>query len=449
MANELHARRLVRKNPSDIVSGINDEREASISRTNGAPVALERNIGLPTAISIIMGCIIGSGIFISPKGVLLYSGSVGTALIVWGVCGIVAFLGALCYAELGTTIKKSGGDYTYLYEVYGSFMAFLMIWVYLAIIGPGNISIISQTFAVYAIAPFYPDCDPPQLAVVLVSESCIFLIYFYNCITVRGTAWVQIVTTIAKVFGLLIIIVVGIVQLFQGQTEYLNFDGPGTSITRISLALYAGLFSYGGWTALNAITEELNKPNRDFPVAASVSMLLITAIYVMTNIAYFTAMSPTELLRSPAVAVTFGDKLLGDWAWTMPVVVAISTFGTTNGSILTSSRIIFACARDGYLPDLLSMVQMKYNSPMPSLIIMIPIIIPIFFAMFAYFLVFVSIFSATMEAVIGLIIILTGVPVYFYSVWTNKPRWLSRMFSRSKYSLQKLMLVMKQEIETY
>ncbi|XP_077977619.1 Y+L amino acid transporter 2-like [Glandiceps talaboti] len=476
------------------------ERDTSNSTSDTmSGVAMKKEIGLPTAISMIMGSIIGSGIFLSPKGVLLYSGSVGTALIVWGACGVIAFLGALCYAELGTSIPKSGGEYTYLKESFGSFLAFLLIWVYMAIIGPGNISIISQTFAVYAITPFYSDCDPPQFAVILLSEACIFLIFFYNCFTVRGVTWVQNVCTVAKVIGLFIIVIAGIVLLFQGQTQYLNFDGPGTSVTRLSLAFYAGLFSYGGWSQLNTITEELHNPNRDFPIAASLSLTFITVIYVLTNIAYFTAMSPRELLASPAVAVTFGERVLGNWAWTMPVAVALSTFGTTNGSVLGASRVIFVCARDGYLPDLLSMININFHTPLPSLILMwilaavyglypnvgsllaytsfsywlfvavvitglvwmrykrpdmvrpfkIPLFIPICFALVAYTLVFVSIFSATMEAVIGIIIIITGIPVYFYCVWDRKPQWLKNCLRSSMLFFQKWMLVVSQETKTF
>ncbi|XP_070571659.1 Y+L amino acid transporter 2-like isoform X1 [Ptychodera flava] len=480
-------------------SHVPQKEGADVDGGNDSVVAMKKQFGLGTAISMIMGCIIGSGIFISPKGVLLYSGSVGTALIIWGVCGVIAFLGALCYAELGTTIKKSGGDYTYLHESFGSGVAFLLIWVYFIIIGPGNISIVSQTFAIYAIAPFYDECDPPQIAVVLLSQACIFLIFAYNCFTVRGAAVVQAVCTVAKVLGLCIIVIAGIVLLFQGQTQHLNFDGPGTSVTRISLALYAGLFSYGGWSLLNTVTEELNNPNRDFPVAASLSMIAITTIYVLTNIAYFTAMSPLELLSSPAVAVTFGDRVLGNWAWLMPVSVAISTFGTTNGSVLGASRVVFVCARDGYLPDLLSMIHVKFMTPMPTLIVMwilsavyglypdveslinytsfaywlfvgivvsgqlwlrykrpemprpfkIHISIPIFFVIFSYFLVFVSIFSATMEAVIGAIIIVSGIPVYLYAIWQTKPKWLKRALRSCMVFFQKWMLVVRQEVNTY
>ncbi|XP_006811738.1 Y+L amino acid transporter 2-like [Saccoglossus kowalevskii] len=463
-------------------------------------VAMKKEFRLFSSICIIVGSIVGSGIFISPKGVLYYSGSVGTALIVWAACGIIALLGGLCYAELGSSIPKSGAEYTYMNEAFGPFVAYLQLWVSVIIVSPATIAIVSQTFAVYVIVPFYPDCVPPSWVVILVSEACIICVYTYNCVTVRGAAWVQNICTVFKVLGLGIIILVGVVRLCQGETQYLNFDGPGTNVFRLSLAFFNGLYSYMGWSILNAVTEEMNNPKRDFPIAASFSMITITIIYVMANISYFTVMSPMEVLQSPAVAVTFGDQVLGNFAWLMPVTVALSTFGTTNGSVLGVSRLVFVAARDGMLPDLLSMVNIRYNTPMPAIIsgmilsviyglypdvgvlinytgfsywlfvgivvtgllwlrykqpnrerpFKVPIGIAIFFALFCYFLVFLSIFIATMEAVIGTVIILTGIPVYFYGVvWKSKPRWLKNILDTGLRCGQKMMLVVRQEKKTY
>ncbi|XP_077990932.1 large neutral amino acids transporter small subunit 1-like [Glandiceps talaboti] len=463
-------------------------------------VAMKKEIGLFAGICVVMGTIIGSGIFISPKGVLENSGSVGMSLIVWTVCGVVAFLGSLCYAELGSSFSKSGGDYTYLNEAFGKELAFMYLWVNFSIVLPGNIVIIAQTFAIYAVVPFYGDCDPPRWAVVLISQACIIMVYACNMITVNGSTWVNNVCTVAKLLGLTIIIFSGIVLLGQGNTQYFNFDGEGTDLFRLSLAFYSGLFAYTGWTNLNAITEELKNPTRDFPIALTVSMMLVTVVYVMTNVAYFTVMSPQELLASPAVAVTFGNKVLGNWAWLMPLAVVLSTYGAINGAVLANSRRVFVGARDGLFPNLLGMVHIRFLTPMPSLLAMmllsivystyddvdslinytgfaywlfvaititgliwlryrrpklprpfkVPLVIPIFFSLFCYFLVFISIFASPKEAVIGLAIILTGIPVYIYGVvWRNKPRRLKHLLREGTKNLQKLMLVVKQEVDTF
>nr|XP_002737841.1 PREDICTED: Y+L amino acid transporter 2-like [Saccoglossus kowalevskii] len=123
-------------------------------------------------------------------------------------------------------------------------------------------------------------------------------------------------------------------------------------------------------SCINAITEEMTNPKRDFPISLTSSMILITVVYVLTNVAYFAAMTPTEMLNSPAVAVTFGDKTLGSMAWLMPVAVALSTFGAANGQAMALSRLIFVGARDGLMPDLLGMVHIQFMTPMPALISM-------------------------------------------------------------------------------
>ncbi|XP_077979067.1 Y+L amino acid transporter 2-like [Glandiceps talaboti] len=486
--------------PVDNVANYTDSPVGDDNAGGDEGIVMKKQISLVSATSVIVGSIIGSGIFISPKGVLEYSGSVGTALIVWGLCGVLAFLGGLCYAELGTAIPKSGGEYTYLNEAFGELLAFLMLWINFVIVAPGNVAIISQTFAIYVVQPFYGDCLPPDWAVVLISEACIIAIYFYNCATVKGASWVQNVCTVAKLIGLAIIIIAGIVLLIQGNTQYLTFDGPGTNVGRISVAFYNGLFAYAGWANLNAITEELTNPKRDFPIALSSSMILITTVYVLTNIAYFAAMSPLEMLQSPAVAVTFGDKVLGSWAWLMPLAVALSTFGAANGTVLGLSRITFVGARDGMFPDLLGMVHIDFLTPLPALIAMgilsciyglypdvgtlinytsfsywlfvgivvsgliwmrytkpdmerpfkCPIAIAIIFDVICYFIVIVSISTATVEAVIGTIIICTGIPVYFYAVWwKNKPTWLVNTLDTCLKFCQKYLYVVKQDKGTF
>ena len=137
----------------------NEEKGAS-SKTR-----LKKQLGLLEAVSIIMGIIIGSGIFVSPKGVLKETGSIGLSLIVWGLCGFLSLLGALCYAELGTTIPKSGSDYSYIGEAFGSLPSFLYLWDAIFIFVPTSNAIMALTVANYIAQPFFPECDPPTSAV--------------------------------------------------------------------------------------------------------------------------------------------------------------------------------------------------------------------------------------------------------------------------------------------
>lgn len=161
--------------PMAMVGG-KDKNSTSSQSTSGAEdetINLKPKISLLNGITMIVGSIIGSGIFVSPKGVLENAGSVGLSLIIWVVCGLFSMIGAYCYAELGTSIMKSGADYAYIYEAYGPFLAFLRLWVECMIVRPCSQAIVALTFSYYVIEPLFPDCEQPDIAVRLLAVVCI------------------------------------------------------------------------------------------------------------------------------------------------------------------------------------------------------------------------------------------------------------------------------------
>lgn len=174
-------------------------------------------------------------------------------------------------------------------------------------------------------------------------------------------------------FALLVIVAAGVWYIFAENTEHWDepMVGTLTSPGFIALAFYNGLFSYSGWNYLNFVTEELKDPYKNLPKAICISMPVVTIIYVITNIAYFTVLSPDEILASDAVAVTFGDKMLGFMSWLMPFFVACSTFGSLNGAIFASSRLFFVGARNGHLPAAISLINVNCLTPVPSLIFLV------------------------------------------------------------------------------
>ncbi|XP_055992722.1 B(0,+)-type amino acid transporter 1 [Sorex fumeus] len=346
------------------------EDEKSIQSNEPKTTTLQKEVGLLSGICIIVGTIIGSGIFISPKSVLSNTVAVGPCLIIWAACGVLATLGALCYAELGTMITKSGGEYPYLMEAFGPILAYLLSWTSLLVTKPTSFAIICLSFSEYVAAPFYSGCKPPDLVVKCLAAAAILLITAVNAFSVRLGSYVQNVFTAAKLVIVAIIIISGMVLLAQGNTKNFenSFEGSNLNVGAIGLAFYNGLWAYDGWNQLNYITEELKNPYRNLPRAIIIGIPLVTVCYVLMNVSYFTVMTATELLQSQAVAVTFGDRVLYPASWVVPLFVAFSTIGAANGTCFTAGRLVYVAGREGHMLKVLSYINVRRLTPAPAII---------------------------------------------------------------------------------
>lgn len=224
-------------------------------------LSLERGVGLLGAVSFIAGTMIGSGIFISPQYVLSVIGSPGASLIIWGCCGVLAMLGGLCYAELGTVIPESGGEYVYMLRTTGQVTAFVFVFSFVNVMRPASATGIALSVAEYVVAPFFGDCAPPQLLVKCVAAGCILTLALVNCLSVRTATLIQVICTGVKLLALIAIALGGCVMLFHGETGSIaSLEGTNVGVKSIGIAFYQGLWSYDGWNTLNFLTEELKEP---------------------------------------------------------------------------------------------------------------------------------------------------------------------------------------------
>uniref|UniRef100_A0A3Q3VMC2 Cystine/glutamate transporter n=1 Tax=Mola mola TaxID=94237 RepID=A0A3Q3VMC2_MOLML len=464
-------------------SEIEADGNGKLQDKNDKKVGLGKKVTLIRGISIIIGTIVGAGIFISPKGILKNSGSIGMSLVVWIACGVLSLLGALSYAELGTCIQKSGGHYTYILEAFGPKMAFIRLWVELIAIRPAAMAVISLAFGQYILEPLFMPCGIPPMAVKLATAIGLTSVIYLNSMSVTWTARIQIFLTFSKLLALIIIIVPGMYQLFKGETKNFEnaFDLSNVKLSGMPLAFYSGMYAYAGWFYLNFVTEEVDNPERTVPLAIFISMVIVTSCYVLTNVAYYTVMSAEELLASRAVAVTFAERLLGNFSIVVPVFVALSCYGSMNGGVFALSRMFYVASREGQLPKVLSMVHINRHTPLAAVIVLypttmlqlfvgdiysllnfmsflrwlfiglvvlglvylrytkpdlprpfkVPLFIPVVFCITCFFMVFLSLYSDPVSTGIGFAISLTGIPAYYVFIYfDHRPEWLQRALGK-------------------
>ncbi|XP_066576242.1 cystine/glutamate transporter isoform X1 [Amia ocellicauda] len=460
-------------------------------------VELKKKVTLLRGISIIVGSIIGAGIFISPKGILKNSGSVGMSLVIWSACGVLSLFGALSYAELGTCIKKSGGHYTYVLEAFGPQVAFLRLWADLVAIRPAGFAVLALAFGRYILEPIFTPCGVPELAVKFTTAIGITSVMYLNSMSVTWTARIQIFLTFCKLTALACIIIPGIIQLFKGETQNFEnaFEVNKVKLTELPLAFYSGMYAYAGWFYLNFVTEEVENPEKTMPLAICISMAVVTFCYVLTNVAYYTVMTAEELLASEAVAVTFAEKLMGKFSIAVPIFVSMSCIGSMTGSMFAISRMFYVASREGQLPKILSMIHIRRHTPVPAVILLypltllmlflgdiysllnfmsfmrwlfigiavvgliylrykhpemhrpfkVPLFIPALFAFTCFFMVFLSLYSDPVNTGIGFAITLTGIPAYYLFIVSKKPKCFQKMSDSISRYLQIILQVIPPE----
>ncbi|KAI9099281.1 amino acid permease-domain-containing protein [Phlyctochytrium arcticum] len=352
---------------------------------------LPQNLTFWSGLAMIVGMSIGSGIFASPGPVFTFTKSVGAALSVWVLAGLLAVVGGLCYAELGTAIPSSGGEHPYLMRAYGSLPAFLFSWTGVTVTRPGSVAIITVICAEYTVRlilyahPTAAD-DPPSWLVKLIAICVIAGLTTINCVSTKLGTRVQDIFTILKLLSLLIIGAIGVVKLAEvgvgaannsgkeGESHNFHnksiFQGSSDNAGDYALALYSALWAYDGWNNLNNVAGELRNPTRDLPRAITAGPLIVIVAYVLANIAYY-AVLPAEIVRdSNTIAMDFGKRAFGHFGGIIiPLIVIGSTLGAANASIFSGARVAYVSARSAHAPAFLAKIHSKFRTPFNALLV--------------------------------------------------------------------------------
>nr|XP_005009188.3 solute carrier family 7 member 13 isoform X1 [Anas platyrhynchos] len=344
-----------------------------VKRKGNTKMQLKRNIGYFDGVSFIIGSIVGAGIFVSPTGVLKHSLlNVGVALVIWTASGLVSLMGSLCYAELGTALPFSGGEYSHIKRGLGSLPAFVFIWTSV-FTKPASNAARALLFAEYATQPFYGVCPAPEVLKKCLALAVLWSLGILNGRSVKMAAWVQTVFTLLKMMALSVIAVSGIVLLAGGRKETLArfedmFSSEMPNVSQIAEAFFQGLYAYGGWWSLNYMAEEMKNPSRNIPLTVMTAVPAVIVFYLLVNISYLTVLTPKEIVSSVAVAVTWADRVIPSVAWIIPLSVAVSIFGALNSSMFTLGRLSYAGSQAGHLPVLISMLNVHTCTPAPAMI---------------------------------------------------------------------------------
>jgi APA family basic amino acid/polyamine antiporter len=332
------------------------------------PGSYLRRLGVFDTTMVVIGGIIGAGIFLNPAIVAQRVHSAAFILTAWIVGGAVALVGALAFAELGARRPQAGGGYVYLTEAFGPLAAFLYGWTFLFIINSGGIAAVAVTFARYTVDLFGISTIyiKPLAAVLLITLAGV------NYFGIRSGSVTQNIFTVLKLVALAVLIFAG-VFLARGGTQA---PAPGETIEGLSvvrglgIALIPVLFAYGGWQYSNNIASEIVDPERTLPKALTIGMSIVVAVYVLANVAYIRSLGASGLANSLAPAADTMRTVMGPiGASLMGLGIIVSTIGFVNSGILSAPRMLQAMAADGLFFKSVARLHPLYHTPTIGIVI--------------------------------------------------------------------------------
>lgn len=475
---------------------------------NMSQAQLQRKLGLWACMSLVVGSVIGSSIFMKPATMAAQLGSPILLSLVWILAGIISIFGGMINAEIGAMLPETGGQYAYFRHMYGKFFAYMYGWGSFIVINTAAVAAISFIAAQYLTyfmdlpeftkatvnsvlidIPFIGQIFPLQnFGVKVVAIILVLLFTIINHRSLKAGAGVQIVFTILKIAALIILIAA---IFFSGKGSFQNFSLNSTSMDFSSWAVISGfvaatsgaLAAYDGWNNLGFTGGEIKNPKKNIPRGLIWGLIICICLYLFTTQAYLYMMPIDEIKNSKLVATDALSKIMGEWGVTIiALLVIISATGATNGNILPTARISYAMSKDRLFFNWAGKVDEKYHTPygalwlhclmscffilsgsfdmLADLFVFVswlfygfgaygifilrrkmphaerPFkmkgypVIPIIFILFAVFYFFITIYndvhnyatgkSNLINSALGLSLLLTGIPFYFYFKWRNR-----------------------------
>jgi len=343
------------------------------------PPELSRDLGVSQATAVVVGTIIGSGIFLVPAEMMQAVGSAKFVYLAWIAGGLLSFFGALTYAELGAMKPQAGGEYVYIRDAYGPLAGFLYAWTWFAIAKPASIATITTgivrilgTFSVLSFLSRNAISAPLSINYgQMVAIAATLLISGLNYLGIKKAGEFQLIFTVLKVAIILGVVIVGF-NYSAGSWHHFgeSYAFSQGGITGFMAALVAALWAYDGWNDLNMVAGEVRRPERNIPIALIAGVATVGGLYMLVNAAVQYVLPAGSIAASPrpasdAVAAVLGSR----GAVVVSAGMALSMLVTLNGTIMSGARVPFAVARDRYFFSTLAQIHPRFHTPGPAIVV--------------------------------------------------------------------------------
>jgi len=342
--------------------------QSHINKLTSTDTELKRDLGLFSAINLVIGGVIGSGIFLVASTIAGSLPSPWLIILVWIVGGLLSMAGCLAYAELSAAMPQSGGQYVYLREAFGEQVAFLNGWTQFLVIQPAAIAGVAAAFAIYA--GYFLHWSPLALRFLAAGE--VMALTIFNYYGVKGGGLLNNIFTVAKVGAVLLLVGAGLfVHPAQDTGNFTHFfSNGGSTFGGFGVAMIAVLWAYQGWDYTTFIAEEVKDPKRNIPRALIIGMAILIVVYIITNFAYLKVMPMAAMAASSLPAADVAQRVVGTVAAALiSIAIMVSCFGCDEANIIAAPRIYYAMAKDGLFFKRCASVHPKYKTPAFSLIV--------------------------------------------------------------------------------